>query len=291
MLFALGLGESVAGITYACDYPPEARAKSVVVNTRLPHSSSAGEIDRRVSEFMARGESLYEIDLKVLQTIQPDLIITQDLCHVCAASPGDLAASLANLPREPRVLSLNPHTLGDVWDDIRSVGQATGRGAQAEVLATQLERRVAAVEQATADVKERPRVLCLEWLDPPFIAGHWVPEMVARAGGTDVLGRVGEPGFRSEWDKVLGSQPDIVVVVPCGYNLDQTVREFKTFRFPAGWNTLPAVRNKRVFAADPSSYFSRPGPRLADGTEILACIFHPDRAPVRPPAGSTQPLY
>lgn len=291
MLYALGLGESVAGITYECDYPPEARAKPVVVNTRLAPSSSAGEIDRQVSEFMARGESLYEIDLRALQKIQPDLIITQDLCHVCAASPGDLAASLATLPREPRVLSLNPRTLQDVWNDIRSVGEATGRSAQAEWLAAQLERRVSAVERAMTGLKKRPRVLCLEWLDPPFVAGHWVPEMMALAGGLDVMGRAGEPGFRSSWEKVLESRAEIVVVVPCGYNLDQTVKEFKSFQFPTGWDALPAVRNKRVHAADPSSYFSRPGPRLADGTEILAYFIHPERAPVEPPPGSIHPLY
>lgn len=291
MLYALGLGDSVAGVTYECDFPEEARQKPVVVNTRLTPSTQAAEIDRQVSEFMARGESLYRLETEMLRKIQPDLIITQDLCRVCAASPGDLDSTLQELPGEPQVLSLNPHTLEDVWGDILRVGQATGRAPLAAKVVEKIKGRVSAVERAVAAARSRPRVLCLEWLDPPFVAGHWVPDMVARAGGTDVLGRVGAPGFRSSWEKVLEPQPEVVVVMPCGYDLERTVREFQTLRFAAAWDALPAVRNKRVYAADPSSYFSRPGPRLADGLEILAYFFHPDLAPVRPPAGSTQTLY
>ncbi len=290
IVYALGLGDSLSGITFECDYPPEARKKQVVVRTRLTRTSSSGEIDRQVSEFMARGESLYRIDLEALQKIQPDLIITQDLCRVCAASPGDLSEGLAVLARAPQVLSLNPNRIADVWRDIQTVGEATGRGPQARALVGDLERRVAAVEQAVAGALDRPRVLCLEWLDPPFVAGHWVPEMVACAGGTDVMGRVGEPGFRAEWKKVLATKPDVVVAMPCGYGLGQTVKEFKNTRFPAGWTRLPAVREDRIFAVDASSYFSRPGPRLAAGVEILAHVLHPDRAPVAPAAGAVEHL-
>ncbi len=290
MVYALGLEDSLAGVTYECDYPPEARRKPVVVHTRLPHLRSAAEIDRHVSEFMARGESLYRIDLEALQRTQPDLIITQDLCRVCAASPGDLSAVLAALPRAPQVLSLNPQTLGDVWKDIRTVGEATGRVREAGELVTELEGAVAAVEQAVATATDRPRVLCLEWLEPPFIAGHWVPEMVSRAGGTDVMGKIGKPGFRASWEEVLSTQPEVIVVMPCGYNLEQNVEEFKVFRLPAGWDELPAVRQRRVFAVDASSYFSRPGPRLAAGVEILAHLFHPDRATAAPPAGAVECL-
>ena len=290
ILYALGLEESVEGVSYVCDYPPAARTKPVVVNTRMPQTTDPGETDRLVNEFVSRGESLYKVDLEALERIQPDLIITQDLCHVCAASPGDLGTSLAALPRAPRVLSLSPRTLADVWNDIRTVGQATGQGSQAEALVEELESRVGAVERAVKGVTNRPRVVCLEWLSPPFIAGHWVPEMVERAGGMDLMGRVGEPGFRTDWDKVLGAQPDVVVVMPCGYHLDETVEEFHHMRLPPAWNELPAVLTRRVFAVDASSYFSRPGPRLADGVEILAHLCHPDRAPVPPAADAVERL-
>ena len=277
IVYALGLGESLSGITYECDYPPEARNKPVVVHTRLPHSGNAAEIDRHVSEFMARGESLYRLDVEALKGIQPDLIITQDLCRVCAASPGDLNQALAVLPGVPRVLSLNPTRLADVWNDIRKVGEVTGRAREAEEVVSDLERRVAAVENAVSAVSLRPRVLCLEWLDPPFVAGHWVPEMVARAGGTDVMGHASEPGFRTSWDKVFAARPQVIVLMPCGYDLKKTVEESKQTQFPAGWKELPAVKEGRVYAVDPSSYFSRPGPRLATGVEILAHLLHPGR--------------
>ncbi len=291
ILYALGLGDEVAGVTYECDYPPEARTKSVVVHTRLAPSKDSAEIDRQVSEFLARGESLYQVDLDALQRIEPDLIVTQDLCHVCAASPDDLGAALAALARPPRVLSLTPRTLADVWRDIETVGEATGRAAEAKRIVAEAEERVAAVVRAVAAAPVRPRVLCLEWLDPPFAAGHWVPEMVACAGGSDVLGRAGEPGYGVQWGQVLSSEPDVIVLMPCGYGLEQCVEESRATRFPAGWNDLPAVRAGRVFATDASSYFSRPGPRLATGVEILGRVIHPGRVRVAlPPGAEARPV-
>lgn len=278
ILYALGLADSVAGVTYECDFPEEARRKTVVVNTRLAPSATAAGIDRQVNEFMARGESICRIETELLGKIQPGLIVTQDLCRVCAASPGDLALALAALPQQPEILSLNPRNLDDVWNDILSVGRATGRNDSALKIVEEIRRRVSAVEQAVSSVVARPRALCLEWLDPPFIAGHWVPDMVERAGGVDVLGRTGEPGTRVDWERVLAAQPEVVVVMPCGYHLKETVEEFRNVRVPQGWKDLPAVSSGRVFAVDASSYFSRPGPRLADGVEILAHLFHPDRA-------------
>ncbi len=277
ILYALGLGESVAGVTYECDFPEEARRKPVVVNTRLAPSASAAVIDRQVSEFMARGESIYRIETELLGKIQPDLIVTQDLCRVCAASPGDLGLALAALPQQPEVLSLNPRNLDDVWSDILSVGRATGRNDSALKIVEEIRRRVSGVEHAVSSAAARSRVLCLEWLDPPFIGGHWVPDMVERAGGLDVLGHTGEPGYRVDWERVLAAQPEVVVVMPCGYHLKETVEEFRKVHLPEGWEELPAVSNGRVFAVDASSYFSRPGPRLANGVEILAHLFHPDR--------------
>ena len=288
MLYALGLGDEIVGVTFECDFPPEARTKRIVVRSRLSGSKNAAEIDREVSEFVGRGESLYEVDEAGLEEIAPDLIVTQELCHVCAATPGDLASSLEHLRRQPQLLSLNAQTLAGVWMDIRNLGTATGRGKQAEQLIRELERRLVQVEQAITDSAARPRVVCLEWLDPPFIAGHWVPEMVALAGGIDALGEPGEPGFRTAWENILGVEPEIILLMPCGYHLDSVYEELAQMPLPEGWSALPAVRDGRVYALDGSSYFSRPGPRLAAGVEILASVFHPDHAPVKPPAASVE---
>lgn len=265
------------GVSYECDTPGGNGGPEVVVHSRLRKGLSSGEIDRQVKDFLARGESLYRVDMDALARLQPDLIVTQDLCHVCAASPDDLPAALAALARPPQVVTLAPRTLVEVWNDIRKVGEAAGRAAAAERLVEELQQRVAAVEKAVADAPARPRVLCLEWLDPPFVGGHWVPEMVERAGGQDVLGRAGEPSFSLDWEKVLASQPEVVIVLPCGYGLAGAVDEFKSARLPAGWKELPAVRAGRVYAVDASRYFSRPGPQLATGVELLGKLLHPDR--------------
>lgn len=288
-LYALGLGDCVAGVTFECDYPAEARQKPVVVRTRLNHGLSPGEIDQEVTAFLRRGESLYQVDANELERIGPDLIITQDLCHVCAASPNDLVAVLSQLSRPPQMLCLSPRTLEEVWRGIRQVGEATGCAERANRLLQELALRMSHVQRALAGARRR-RTLCLEWLEPPFIAGHWVPEMVACAGGEDVLGRASQPGFRTDWKNVLASEAETVVLMPCGYDLRQTVEEFRRMRLPEGWQGLPAVRSGRVFAVDASGFFSRPGPRLAAGIEILARILHPDLAPVGFPPQTVERL-
>jgi iron complex transport system substrate-binding protein len=289
ILFALGLGDQVAGVSHECDFPPEARSKPVLIVSRISHTESAAAIDRQVREFLERGESLYSVDLTALAAIDPDLIITQDLCHVCAATPDDLGAALAHLSRqpgahEPQIVTLNPHSLADVCADIRAVGRATGRVEQGNAVVANFERDVAQVEQAVASLP-RQRVLCLEWLDPPYVAGHWVPEMVDRAGGLDVLGRAGEPSFRVEWEDIFATQPDVIVLMPCGYGLKQVAKEFRDMTLPGGWEDMPAVRNGRVFLVEASGYFSRPGPRLAGGVAILADAIHAGQcATLTPPA-------
>lgn len=297
ILYALGLGDSVAGVTHECDYPLDAQgrmpteAKPALIRPRVDPQAKPAELDRQVTSVVARGESIYAVDAELLGSLAPDLIVTQDLCHVCAASPDDLATALTRLPKQPRILSLTPHSLADVWDDIRRVGHATGRASEAEALAKALEQRVAAVEARAAQARSRPRVLCLEWLDPYYIGGHWVPEMVSRAGGEDVLGRGGEPSFRATAAEIAKSAPEMIVVMPCGYNIGRTVAELSGAQFPAEWNDVPAVRERRIFAVDANSYFSRPGPRLADGVEILARIFHPDLFPVEAVfSGAFRPL-
>jgi len=283
ILFALGLGDQIAGVSHECDFPPEARTKPVLIVSRISHTENAAAIDRQVREFLDRGESLYSVDLAALGAIEPDLIITQDLCHVCAATPDDLGAALAHLHRQPQVVTLNPHSLADVCADIRAVARATGRSERANTIIAEFERDVAQVERAVANLP-RPRVVCLEWLDPPYVAGHWVPEMVARAGGIDALGRAGEPSFRIKWETVFAAQPEVIVLMPCGYGLNQAAKEFRNLALPDGWDGMSAVRNGRVFLVEASAYFSRPGPRLAAGVAILADAFHAgQRASLTPP--------
>jgi len=290
ILFALGLGDQIAGVSHECDFPPEARTKPVLIVSRISHTESAAAVDRQVSEFLERGESLYSVDLAALSAIEPDLVITQDLCHVCAATPDDLGAALTHISlqtgaRQPQVVTLNPHSLADVCADIRAVAQATGRSEQAGAVIAKFERDVAQVEGAVAGLP-RPSVVCLEWLDPPYVAGHWVPEMVARAGGIDALGRAGEPSFRVEWGTILAAQPEVIVIMPCGYGLEQVAKEFRGLTLPKGWHDLPAVRNGCVFLVEASGYFSRPGPRLAAGMAILADAIHAGQRERLTPAGT-----
>jgi iron complex transport system substrate-binding protein len=276
ILFALGLGDQVAGVSHECDFPPEARNKPVLIKSRITHNESAAAIDRQVREFLSRGESLYSVDFEVLRAIEPDLIVTQDLCHVCAATPDDLGAALAHLERQPRIVTLNPHSLADVCADIQAVGDAANRADAARSAIATFQRRVADIEQTVAG-RSRPRVLCLEWLDPPYVAGHWVPEMVERSGGIDVLGHAGKPSFRVEWEAALAARPEVILVMPCGYSLESAAAEFRDLPLPRGWSDLPAVRNARVFVVEASGYFSRPGPRLAEGLAILAEAIHAEK--------------
>lgn len=285
-LFALGLGDSIAGVTHECDFPPEAAKKRPLIRPRIDPKAPPAEIDRQVTELVRRGESIYSVDAELLQSISPDLIVTQDLCHVCAASPDDLATALTRLERRPRVLSLTPHSLADVWDDIRRIGEAAGRKREGQSLAITLEQRVAAIEMKAAQLTARPRVVCLEWLDPFYAGGHWVPEMVTKAGGEGVLGHPGEPSFRVTSEQIADSRADVIVVMPCGYSLERAVAECGGFKFPHIWNDLPAIRDSRVFAVNAGSYFSRPGPRLAEGVAILAEIFHPGKGIAPVPEGS-----
>ncbi|MGB6430886.1 MAG: cobalamin-binding protein [Candidatus Acidiferrales bacterium] len=291
ILFALGLGDEICGVSHECDFPAEARTKRVVVHPRIPEGLAAGEIERRVRDYVSRGESLYVVDAAALAELDPDLIITQDLCHVCAATPDDLAAALNGLARMPRILTLDPQSLDDVYDNIRLVAETAGRASEAARVIGALQSRVAAVGRAVAG-RTRPRVLCLEWLDPPYPGGHWVPEMVEHAGGIDVLGSVRVPSAPVAWDAVLATQPDIAVIMPCGYGAEKAASEYAAAPFPAGWTDLPAVRAGRVFCVDGSSYYSRSGPRLVDGIEILAGLLHPECADViaPPPAGAIAPL-
>jgi iron complex transport system substrate-binding protein len=275
ILFALGLDPEIVGVSHECDFPPRARTKPVVIHSRMPHDASPAEIDALVREYVHRGESLYAVDAAVLEALAPDLIITQDLCHVCAASPDDLATALTRFDRRPEVLCLNPQDLGDVWRDILWVGEEACRGPQAEALLKEIGARLGALEEQLPRSADRPRVAFLEWLQPFYVGGHWVPEMIHRAGAEDVFGSARTASFRIAIEDVIDAAPDILLIAPCGYAAERARDEYKSMSFPEPWHAIPAVRNGRVYALEANSYFSRPGPRLVTGIEALAKLFHP----------------
>lgn len=276
ILFALGLDAEVVGVSYDCDFPPQVSERRVVVDSRIPPGLTSLEIDRRVREYVDRGESLYSVNADALRELAPDLVVTQDLCLVCAASPDDLAGVLANFDKRPSVLSLNPRNLGDVWDDISRVARETSREHAAGKLLAEIQQRVQAVKHHVEGISRRPRVAFLEWLEPFYVGGHWVPEMIALAGGEDVFGRVGAPSFRVELQDIVAAAPDIIVVAPCGYDAKQARKEYCSMTFPSEWDAIPAVRDGRVYAFEANAYASRPGPRLVTGVEALAKILHPE---------------
>jgi iron complex transport system substrate-binding protein len=275
ILWSLGLVDDIVGVSHECDFPAAVREKPAVIHSRLPHGASAAEIDRIVREFMARGESLYGVDADLLHELKPDLIVTQDLCHVCSASPEDLASALTKCDKRPEVLCLNPQNLSEVWRDVMLVAQATSRVTEGQEVLRDIRERLDTLARQIAVVTERPRVAFLEWLDPFYVGGHWVPEMVALAGGEDVFGEIGRASFRVTMEQVVAAAPEIIIVSPCGYDAKQAAQEYRKISWPAEWFEIPAVKNNRVYAFEANSYASRPGPRLATGVEALAKILHP----------------
>src|SRR5882724_7838941 len=226
ILFAMGFDQEIVGVSHECDFPTQARNKRVVIQSRIPKDAAPAESDRLVREFVSRGESLYAVDAQALEELAPDLIITQDLCHVCAASPDDLGAALMRFAEQPEVLCLNPQDIGDVWRDILWVGEQTRRGRAAEALLERIGERLGSLERIVADRAERPRVAFLEWLQPVYVGGHWVPEMIELAGGHDALGKPRTPSFRISLEEIIAAQPDILIVAPCGYSADQAREEY-----------------------------------------------------------------
>ncbi len=286
IVYALGLEDDLVGVTCECDFPPEAAAKPALSRTVLPidDAAPAAEIDRLVTEQVAQGEPLYAIDTEAVARLQPDLILAQDLCRVCAVPSGQVEDALAVMGCRADVLSLDPSTLDDILDGITEVGARADRGEEARALVAGLRDRVAAVAAATLGLPA-PRTLTLEWLDPPFVGGHWVPEMVERAGGVVLAAEAGEPSRRVGWDEVAAARPDVIVFIPCGYGLAQALEQGRELLAVPEVASSPAGRARRVWAADASSYFSRPGPRIVSGLEALAWALHPDALPP-PPAGT-----
>lgn len=288
IVYALGLGDDLAAVTYECDHPPEAQSKPVVVRTALPddHPLPPGEIDRLVRERMDRREPLYELDRELIRQIQPDLILAQDLCKVCAVPSGQVDEALAELGTTAKVLSLDPQDLGGILDCIEEVGRVAGAEERARKLTESLRERIDAVRRATTRLPTI-RTFCLEWLDPPFAGGHWVPEMAEIAGGENLLGEKGASSRVVTWRQVADAQPEVVVFMPCGYYLPEAEEEApRIYRVPE-FRETSAYSSGTVYAVDASSYFSRPGPRIVDGLEILAWTIHPDAFPA-PPGGTVE---
>jgi len=276
ILYALNLGASVRGVSHECDYPPQVTRKPVVMHASFPSKDlSDRQIDRRVREALRQGQELYRIDQALLERIAPDLIVTQKLCDVCAVSTDTIQEAIRTISPKPKILSLHPHSLEGVFEDILTVGKLTGKTEWAKRYADSLRRRVARVREKTRGLP-RLRVFSMEWCDPIMNAGHWIPEMVWIAGGEEGLSEVGKPSVRIAWEKVYRYDPQILLLMPCGFSTAQTVQRAKGLVRLPGWRTLTAVRMKRVYGLDGSSYYNRPGPRLVDGLEIMAKLIHPE---------------
>ena len=275
MLFALGFGDRVVAVTHECDYPPGAEQLPQLTRSVIPAGLKANEIDRAVRERTGRGEALYELDEWTLEELEVDLIVTQAVCQVCAVSYDDVAAVASRLPTEPAVLSLDPSTIGEVLADLPRLAEVVSEQAAGEQLAADLGDRLEAVQSAVEGAP-RPRVAALEWLDPVFIGGHWVPQMIELAGGEDSLGLPGEKSRTASWDEVEAARPQVVISMPCGLYAEEAAAE--TMR----WRRRLGLLGATVHAVDAAAYFSRPGPRLVDGVELLGHLLHPELIPAPP---------
>jgi iron complex transport system substrate-binding protein len=273
ILFALGLGPEVIGVTHECDYPAEALTRPKITRDALPTDLTAGQVDAAVRARAEQGEAIYELDVEALRRLRPDLIVTQALCAVCAVSYEDVLAIASQLEERPRVISLDPRTLGEVLGDIRTLAEATGRrDAGVDLIADAAAR----IDRVRLAVRDRPLVkaVALEWLEPVYVAGHWTPQLIEYAGGLDLLGLAGEHSERRSWDEVAEAQPDVVIVMPCGYDAPRAHEEALRFA-----DRLASLGAGEVVAVDAAAYFSRPGPRIVDGLELMANILHPEAFP------------
>lgn len=287
IIAALGLTDHLVAVSHECDHPPTIAGLPVVTRPfTAPTAASCREIDRTVTERLAAGAPLFEIDAAALATARPDLLIVQDLCHVCGITPEHLDQALTCLPAKPQVVTVGGVTLEEVFLDILRIGQATGRTEAAESLVDDLRSRCERVRNRQSARTRRPKVVCVEWLDPFYVAGHWTPELVALAGGRAVLGTAGAPSRKVSWDDMVAAEPDVLLVMPCGFTLEHTVEELRSSCPALPWDQLQAVRHGLVFALDGNAHFSRPGPRLVDGLEILEVLLAHERPPASTPPGA-----
>jgi iron complex transport system substrate-binding protein len=290
IICSLGLGSRLVGVSHECDHPPEVVGLPVLTSPKLdPHGTSAA-IDTRVRTLVQEGLSVYRINTDTLQTLQPDLIVTQDQCEVCAVSLPEVEEAVrCFLTPEVQVVSLKPQRLGDIWDDIWQVAKATGQETVAEAVVRGLKRRMWQVEQKTRHLR-RPRVACLEWLDPLMAAGNWIPELVEIAGGEYTLAAAGAHSPTITWEALVEYQPDVLILMPCGFKIAQTQSDLPVVAAHPQWQALPAVQARRVFVADGNAYYNRPGPRIVESAEILAEILHPEECAGLAPAGAYVPV-
>jgi len=284
LLFALGLGSEVVAVTHECNYPRAASTLPRVTRDVLPAGLSAAEIDAAVSERTLNVEAIYALDRDTLAALEPNLIVTQALCPVCAVSYDEVVELAEKLPSRPRVIALDPKTVGETFGDVRTLAEATGRRERGVEQVKDATRRIDRIKLAVR-AQPRPRVAALEWLDPVYIAGHWTPQMIDLAGGEDVLGLPGEPSRTVSWEAVAAATPEVVVVMPCGYDAPRARAEARAYG-----NELARLDAERIVAVNASAYFSRPGPRLIDGLELLAHILHPDRVPEAPAGAKALPV-
>lgn len=279
---SLGLGEQLVGVTHECDYPAFVRELPKVTRTLIPTDATSGEIDRLVREQLATTRALYALDAGMLETLRPDLIVTQALCDVCAVAEEEVRAAACRLPGTPRVINLEPLRLADVFAAIRQVADAAGVERRGDEVVQELSARVDAVVSRAVAMAHRPRVALLEWLDPPFSSGHWNPELVRLAGGVEGLGREGQPSRTLRWEEVAEWAPEVVLIACCGFSIERTRQDLPALDEILEWRALPAVASGRVYLADGSQYFNRPGPRLVDSLEILAHAVDPITHPLPP---------
>ena len=278
----LGLRNQLVGVTHECDYPPFVAQLPKVTRTLIPHDATSGEIDALVRERLKTDRTLYTLDMPVLEQLAPDLIVTQALCDVCAVAESEVTAAACSLPGSPKVINLEPMSLQEVLKTLITVGQATGMQDQAAGAVADLQARIDAVRVRSAQLQKRTKMILLEWLDPPFSSGHWSPELTELAGGEELIGVAGQPSRTLDWDEVLRAAPDVLLIACCGFSMERTLQDLPGLVARPGWKNLPAVKSGRVYVTDGNAYFSRPGPRLVDGMEILAHALHPELHPLPP---------
>ena len=275
---ALGLEENLVGITHECDFPKSVEGKPTLTASRISHETmTSAEIDHAVRSNLDGHGSIYDLNTKLLEELKPDLIITQELCEVCAVSYKTVQKAAKMYVADANVVSLEPNTIEDIFGNIKFIGELCGVSEKAEEVVQNLQNRLDKIHQTIANRKSQiANVFMLEWLEPPFSPGHWVPEQVEIAGGNCLLGKAGEKSVTTTYEKIFDSKPDVIVMIPCGYYTEDILRQLANTNFPANWREIPAIKNGEVWALDATSYFSRPAPRVIDGAEILAKIFHPE---------------
>ena len=278
----LGLSEDLVAVTHECDHPPFVAGLPKVTRTLIPHDASSREIDALVRERLKTQRALYSLDMPTLERLEPELIVTQALCDVCAVAEAEVTAAACALPGRPKVVNLEPLRLAEVFDCLRLVGDAAGVPGRAQEAVARLEARVEAVENRTRGIADRPRVVLLEWIDPPFSSGHWSPELVRLAGGIEVIGREGQPSRSIAWQEIVRADPELLVIACCGFNVERMRHDLPILAAYPGFAGLSCVRTGQVYLVDGSAYFSRPGPRLVDSLEILAHSLHPHIHPLPP---------